>query len=286
METEDKKDGLRWDICVDGSDISWDAFHTVFDNLRKPNDFTIVSNVFSDADLHKSMKFKPSNIKQDCEAKLIGTHSSKWDLQFQNTEPNSTKMDTALQLASDTKSDILVLGYHGIKGAKGEPTLLEADIDTLAKKPGCPILIIKNVESRKNKENGAFRFLVCMDGRSKSFDALKTIINLMDKEKDELVISTVAKTGVDHDKIKKLTDSACESLGVKNHRFETLSKSLYENHHQAIIDYINVEDTPYIDFVAIANRGAVSHSLGEYEYLGKVAKQVVLKSKANILLIP
>ena len=42
---EAKAEGIRWNICVDGSQINWESFNTVFDNLRKENDYTIITHV-------------------------------------------------------------------------------------------------------------------------------------------------------------------------------------------------------------------------------------------------
>jgi len=286
MDATEETKGLRWNICVDGSKICFEAFRTVFDNLRQKNDFTIVSHVYCDKKTYLSHKFKPSNIKKNYESLMIGEHKSKWELIFEHIDNEYTTKDHIIKIAEEYRTDILVLGYHGRKGPKEDPTLLGSNVDLIARNPSCPILIIKREENRKEKESQGYRFLVCCDGREKSIKALNTVIGLMDKQADELIVLTAYKVSSKTDQLNKDTSETCEEAGVANHRFELLDQEHGEGYHEAILDYINVDDTPYIDFVAIANRGVTQHSLGDDRYLGKVSKQVLFQSKANVLLVP
>ena len=285
MEDEESK-GIRWCISVDGSDMCWESFHTVFSNLRKGDDYTIVSHVYDDKKDYLDYKFKPDNIKKDYEAQMIGVHSSHWVQVWQHREPKLTTKQHMVAIAEEYRSNILVLGYHGRKGPKEDPTLLGSNVDAIASDPVCPILVIKRKEERSAKENGAFRFLCCMDDREKAKEALRTIISIMDTEKDELIILHVKKSTIDHEKIQESSTAICEELGVKNHKFELHEKEFTENAGEAISDYINIDDTPYIDFVAVANRGVPNHMMSTKDkHLGKVAKQVLVTSKANVLLV-
>jgi hypothetical protein len=285
MDSEESK-GTRWCISVDGSDICWESFHTVFDNLKKENDYMIVSHVYDDKKDFLDYKFKPDNIKQDFEAQLIGTHSSKWVLVWQHKDNTMTTKEHMVAIAEEYKSDVLVLGFHGRKGLKDDPTLLGSNVDKIALDPVCPILVMKRKEERKDKENGAFRYLVCMDDREKSIEALTHTIKIMDTEKDELIAIHVKSATMNSEKIEESAAKVCEEGGVKNFSFELHQKEFIENVGDAISDYINIDDTPYIDFVAIPNRGVSHHLISPKDkHLGKVAKQVLLKSKANVLLI-
>lgn len=233
------------------------------------------------------MKFKPDNIKQDYEAHMIGTHSSKWELVFQRGDKHKTTKENIVSIAEEYRTDILVLGYHGRKGPKSDPTLLGSNVDEIAHNPVCPILVVKREENRKDKEDKAYRFVVCMDGRTKSYHALDTVLNIMDKDVDHLVILTVTRSHIDHEKIDSHTAEICEQAGVKNRTFELVQKDYGEQYAEAIVDYINIDDTQYVDFVAIANRGAEhTHVAGHDKYLGKRSKEVLFKSKANVLLVP
>ena len=82
--------GIRWNIAVDGSDMAEEAFNIVFHELHKEGDYIIVSHVYSKNKDYLPMKFKPENMKLDYEAKLIGTHSSKWTLQWEPIDKDLT----------------------------------------------------------------------------------------------------------------------------------------------------------------------------------------------------
>ena len=285
MDSEESK-GTRWCLSVDGSDMCWEAFHTVFHNLKKDDDYTIVSHVYDDKKDYLDFKFKPDNIKQDYEAQLIGTHSSHWVQVWEHREAKFTTKQHMVAIAEEYRSDILVLGYHGRKGPKEDPTLLGSNVDAIASDPFCPIMVIKRKEERSEKENGAFRFLCCMDDREKARQALRSTIKIMDTEKDELIVLHVKTSTIDHEKIQKTSTDICEEHGVKNYKFELHEKEFSENAGEAISDYINIDDTPYIDFVAVSNRGIpYSMSSTSDKHLGKVAKKVLISSKANLLLV-
>eukprot|EP00344_Euplotes_crassus_P010409 CAMPEP_0197008506 /NCGR_PEP_ID=MMETSP1380-20130617/45570_1 /TAXON_ID=5936 /ORGANISM="Euplotes crassus, Strain CT5" /LENGTH=232 /DNA_ID=CAMNT_0042429133 /DNA_START=172 /DNA_END=870 /DNA_ORIENTATION=+ len=231
------------------------------------------------------MKFKPDIIKQDYESWMIGVHSSHWELVFHHKESGLTTQEQIVELADSYKSDILVLGYHGRKGVKEDPTLLGSNVDLIAHNPVCPLLVIKREENRAEKETKGFRFVVCIDGRAKSYKALDTIAHIVDKEKDEVIVLTVARVVIDTDAVKERTSTFLDEAGIKNHHFELLEREMNERYYEALIDYINIDDTPYVDFVVLANRGVShKHHTGD-KYLGKVSKKVLLHSKANVLLV-
>lgn len=282
-EQEDK--GIRWNICVDGSDICVSAFNTVFKNLRKGNDYTIITHVSCDSKKYLDMKFKPDIIRQDYESWMIGLHSSHWEMVFHRKESGLSTQEQIVELAESYKSDILVLGYHGRKGVKEDPTLLGSNVDLMAHNPVCPLLVIKREEDRVDKDTKGFRFVVCIDGRTKSYKALDTISQIVDKEKDEVVVLTVARVVIDTEAVKERTSNFLDEAGVKNHHFELLERDMDERYYEALIDYINVDDTPYVDFVVMANRGVNQKHQSKDKYLGKVSKQVLFHSKANVLLV-
>jgi hypothetical protein len=125
-----------------------------------------------------------------------------------------------------------------------------------------------------------------MDDREKSIDALKTVIRIMDTEKDHVVVITIKSGTMNSNAIEEKSVQILEEAGVKNHTFYLHEKEYSERVEDAIVDYINVDDTRYIDFVAVANRGiAHSHISEKDKHLGKVAKGVLFRSLANVLLV-
>ena len=46
-----------------------------------------------------------------------------------------TTQEQIVQLAEEYRTDVLVLGYHGRKGLKEDPTLLGSNADLMAQNP-------------------------------------------------------------------------------------------------------------------------------------------------------
>mmetsp|Transcript_26646 Transcript_26646/g.23531 ORF Transcript_26646/g.23531 Transcript_26646/m.23531 type:complete len:287 (+) Transcript_26646:17-877(+) len=285
MDSSENSSGIKWNIAVDGSDISETAFKIVFNCLRKDTDHITVSHVFSNAKDYLSHTFKQGYIKQHFESLLIGLHSSKWNLLWESLQKHLSTKEQIMKITEEAGSDIMVLGYTGSKGPKEDPTLLGSAVEYMAHNPVCPALVIKTKEDREDKENKSFRWLCCSDGSEKSYDALKHTIKIMDKEIDELIVLVVNLASISVDAVEEETNKILNDEEVKNHKFETLDKDSDEYTHEAIVDYINIDDTPYIDFVTVANHGSGYTKHVEKKYFGKVAKGVLSGSKSNVLIV-
>uniref|UniRef100_A0A7S3KLE1 UspA domain-containing protein n=1 Tax=Euplotes crassus TaxID=5936 RepID=A0A7S3KLE1_EUPCR len=265
--------------------MSETAFQIIFESLMKSSDFLTVSHVFSSQKDYLSHVYKPTNVKNHYDSLLSGTHSSKWQLTWEHLDKDLTTKEHIMRIAKETETDILAIGYHGRKGPKEDPTLLGSAVEYMAHHPVCPTLVIKTKEDRSEKENGSFRWLVCSDGSDKSYNALKETIKVMDKEVDEIIILVVNLAIINPEKIEEETNQILEEEEVKNHIFETLDRDSDEHTYEAISDYINIDDTPYIDFVTIANHGSGYKSHTEKKYFGKVAHGVLSHSKANVMIV-
>eukprot|EP00349_Pseudokeronopsis_sp_Brazil_P010606 CAMPEP_0202977564 /NCGR_PEP_ID=MMETSP1396-20130829/84317_1 /ASSEMBLY_ACC=CAM_ASM_000872 /TAXON_ID= /ORGANISM="Pseudokeronopsis sp., Strain Brazil" /LENGTH=140 /DNA_ID=CAMNT_0049716321 /DNA_START=316 /DNA_END=738 /DNA_ORIENTATION=- len=66
------------------------------------------------------------------------------------------------------QADIMVVGMHGRKGPKHDPTVLGSAVQYLSINPVTPFLIIKDKKLRSDKPGGSFRWAVCIDGSDKS----------------------------------------------------------------------------------------------------------------------
>ena len=59
--------GIRWDVCVDGSDAAREAFDTVFRQLMKEGDHLTIAHVYSNTkddyrkNLYRSLVMKCGN---------------------------------------------------------------------------------------------------------------------------------------------------------------------------------------------------------------------------------
>ena len=78
-------------------------------------------------------------------------------------------------MSIDYKADISVVGYHGRKGPKDDPTVMGSAVKYLSTGSKVPTMIIKDPKKRVDKPEGVFRFCACIDGSDKSMKALNLI---------------------------------------------------------------------------------------------------------------
>ena len=218
------------------------------------------------------------------EAELIATSTSVWTMTWELLDKGLTTKEHLMKIAEKDNADIIVMGYVGRKGPKDDPTLLGSAVEYMAHNPICPALVIKRLEKREDKESGGFRFLVCCDNSDKSFKALKETIKIIDKEKDSITILVVSHVGINSDKINENSLKILEENNIVNHTFVKIDKESDEDVNDAINDYINIDTGDYVDFVAISNQGAGSTKELRKNHLGKIAKGVLCKSQANVIL--
>ena len=57
-----------------------------------------------------------------------------------------------------------VVGYHGRKGPKLDPTVMGTAVQYMGTNTAVPIFILKDPIQRKDKPDQAFRFTACCDG--------------------------------------------------------------------------------------------------------------------------
>jgi len=99
------------------------------------------------------------------------------------------------EIATKDGADICVVGYHGRKGPKADPTVMGSAVHYLSIESHVPVLIIKDPHSRADRPNG-YRFAVCIDGSRKSLKALELICNIM-SSKDKISVITCEQANID-----------------------------------------------------------------------------------------
>jgi hypothetical protein len=66
----------------------------------------------------------------------------------------------------------MFVGIHGRKGLKSDQTVCGSNVQYLSINSYCPVMILKKKKERKDKPEGAYRFLACVDGSEKSLKSL------------------------------------------------------------------------------------------------------------------
>ena len=102
---------------------------------------------------------------------------------FQVEGESYTTKELLGSIADEVKADVTVVGYHGRKGMKLDPTIMGTAVQYLAVNSNTPVLIVKRVITRKDRPEG-YQFALCMDGSKHAMEALKLICKIkipMDK---------------------------------------------------------------------------------------------------------
>ena len=78
--------------------------------------------------------------------------------------PNDSIKSLLNDLAIERNIDVQVVGFHGRKGPKQDPTVMGSAVMFLSVNTAAPILIVKDPIDRSTKANGAYSHALCSDG--------------------------------------------------------------------------------------------------------------------------
>ena len=85
-------------------------------------------------------------------------------------------------MAKNLNADVTVVGYHGRKGVKTDPTLMGTAVQYLAIETANPVMILKDPIDRKNKENESFTFAACIDGSAESLHSINYVAQIRSRQ--------------------------------------------------------------------------------------------------------
>lgn len=184
--------------------------------------------------------------------------------------------------AEDNKVDVTVVGFHGRKGVKMDPTVMGSAVQFMSINSTTPTLIVKQPLDRKERPNG-FSFVICSDGSHKSFKCLDLLCR-MRHENDRVTVIICEQHNLDTDQIKRkisevLENEDClefsEIVILPNHGKKP--KDLIREH---LVDIGNID----VDFLFVGNQGA-DFSKSKDKYLGSVANEMIRHTKFNIVFV-
>jgi len=115
-------------------------------------------------------------------------------------------------------SDIIILGYFGIKGPKGDNKELTKGLDFLLGNSMKPLMIIQNEVYRNKSKTGGFNWLFVMDRNYGNQNCLKVLIKFLpfvDPKVDTLQCNVYVPSGLNDD-----IDKACEEVAKKQWIFK------------------------------------------------------------------
>ena len=111
-------------VCNDGSEASYDALQTIYHGLLRPSDSILVANAWK---INKE-EYLPYNQKKDYIKKIsesrcaaLGKRYAWFDHELQEGQ---VAKEVLVDMANEHHVDIMVVGFHGRKGPKDDPTVM------------------------------------------------------------------------------------------------------------------------------------------------------------------
>jgi nucleotide-binding universal stress UspA family protein len=133
-------------ISVDGSEASHLAYEVITSsllNLSGRHDFLTVGHVFNKNKSYLPFNMQAESIRQTYEALITG-YGSRAYLMWEELDPRFTTKEHVVDMTRRTGADILVVGMHGRKGPKADPTILGSAVQYMSINTSIPLLIIKD----------------------------------------------------------------------------------------------------------------------------------------------
>ena len=253
-------------IGVDGSEGSHNAFELVVKDFHRTGlDKTIVVHIYNSKKEHElGTQYHSKNIFNRYSDELKNNlKQHDYEIIFEDRKENENVFEQINNIANEKNATLLVVGFRGYKGSKNRPDELSKSITYLVHKPKIPVLVIKEKVSRTFRQEGKFKWLICLESsESKSFKAMKSMLRYVDAENDivhGLTVDTSFKDiGGDHDdknEVRKTFENQMKAFDIKNSDFSIIhKKEKTENIHDLISKWINKnlsDENHWIDFVVL-----------------------------------
>ena len=112
-------------VCTDGSDASKLAINFVKDGLfREDKDHFEIAHAWSkDKEEYLKFNMKRDFINQMCNADFLYL-GKKFHYTEEEIKDEKTAKEVLTEIIADRKADMNVVGFHGRKGPKGDPTVM------------------------------------------------------------------------------------------------------------------------------------------------------------------
>ena len=190
-------------------------------------------------------------------------------------------------MAVARNTDIMVVGYHGRKGTKPDPTVLGTAVQYLSLSTPTPVFILKNAIERKKKTNNAYLHALCSDGSRQSISALNIIMRIRQPQ-DKIAIIICEQENIDAAKVQKqIEDMLEEEECLDQSTFKVIESAQGQRSCDLIRNAVNAwTGDDYIDFIYVGNKGADYSSRDDKKYLGSVTNEIIRHTKLNCVFIP
>ena len=115
------------------------------------------------------------------------------------------------EMAKEANVDITVVGQHGRKGPKADPTVMGSAVQYLSVQSAGPVMIIKDHKTRKDRPNG-YTLAACVDGSAKSHKSLQLLTRMKSAE-DKIYIIIAEQEHVNAEEVSEKIKTELQSYG-------------------------------------------------------------------------
>ena len=218
------------------------------------------------------------------EAKLLGKfNKEQYSLEFQAKDKAMTIAQQVDEISINHHCNFLAVGIHGRKKEGADMTICGSNTSGITTDPVCPLIIGKVLEERKDKPGGKYNWMACVDGSKESLKAIREALKLVDYTKDHIEVIHVKKFTITPESVKSMLDKFFEDNNFTNWKFTPLDWQASVPREDTILEYLHDFPDETVDFFVISNHGT---GLGKHtgKYIGRVAKGMLEKAKANVIL--
>ena len=183
-------------------------------------------------------------------------------------------------MARECAANLTVVGYHGRKGPKVDPTIMGSAVQFMSLNSATPVLIVKDPKTREESPDGFFTMAVLCDGSKKSLDAL-ALMSRMKSPQDRIYVIICEQANIDSKKIKeKVAFDLEERDCIDKAHIEIIPSQAGRRTKDLIREHITDNKDLYIDYIFVGNKGADFSGMVD-DYLGSVANEIIRHTKLN-----
>jgi len=277
--------GKKWTVATDGSKASKDAFWQLLKEFYGREDTFEVISVTDPTKTYLPYDFLPTTIYNDYKTELLSKiHPSKYKIVMKEKDDSQTVREEILKHV-EIGHFALFIGYHGRKGEKEDSTIMGQTVKFSAYKSTVPLFVIKDLYLREKSKTQGFTYLVCLDGSDKAYKGLDFAAQLLTKPEDKIVAVTVWATEL-IDKISTIEKAVDKFAEDRRLEIEFVSVPKTVDPKVTIVEYVNKNESFWIDFVVFGNHGLRQQVEGKSDFLGSFAATIIANVNANPIMIP
>ena len=138
-------------VCSDGSEASNIAIENIKHGLLRETDELVIAHAWQlEKEEYLKYNLKRDYIREHAEADFtyMGNRFHYHEQEIR-PEQGDTAKSCLNAMAKEVSADVTVVGYHGRKGPKEDPTVMGSAVQYMSVRSESPVLIIKDPKSRE-----------------------------------------------------------------------------------------------------------------------------------------